>query len=109
MQPKFYADENVPAAVALSLQSRGIDIITVREAGLLGKNDNVQLAFALKEERVLITHDSDFLLLSKKQSHFGIIFFTQQTPIGKAAEEIESICLTFTVEELKNVVLFVPF
>lgn len=41
---RFYLDENVPVEVAKQLRSRGIDVVTVRDLGLLGATDTVHMA-----------------------------------------------------------------
>ncbi|MCP4113138.1 MAG: hypothetical protein GY749_47680 [Desulfobacteraceae bacterium] len=40
---KFYLDEHVSKAIAKGLRRRGIDVITVVEAGLLGATDEEHL------------------------------------------------------------------
>lgn len=110
MQPKFYVDENVPIAVSKGLKRRGMDILTVQEAKLLSKNDREQLQYAFQQQRVIITHDSDFLILVRKEKikHQGILFFTRQVGIGEAIEEIERVWLTYPEEDLRGIVLFLP-
>ena len=108
MRPKFYADENVPVAISKALRRIGIDVLTARDARLLGYSDREQLSFAVRENRVVITHDSDFLALIKKESHQGVLFFTAQVKIGKGIEEIERIYLTYSAEELEGLILFLP-
>lgn len=110
MQAKFYADEHVPAAVSQALKRRGIDILTVQEAKLRGRSDKEQLQYASVQQRIIITHDSDFLILARKEKikHPGILFFTSQVQIGKAIEEIERVWLTYTAEDLCRVTLFLP-
>jgi len=60
---KFYLDEHIPKGVVEGLRRRGIDVLTVQEAGRSGDSDERQLAFAKKEGRVLVTFDDDFLRL----------------------------------------------
>ena len=109
MQPKFYADENVPVAVSKALKRRGIDIVTAQESDMLQRNDESQLSFAVSEKRAAITHDSDFLILAtKEKNHYGILFFTKQVGIGQAIEEIEQVHLAYSAEELNGVILFLP-
>ncbi len=109
MQPRFYADENVSVAVCAVLRRRGIDVVSVRDAGLLGRSDAEQFSFAIREKRALITHDGDFLILAKNREHCGILFFTRQLPVGIAAEEIERMCFVLNAEDLRNSVVFLPF
>ena len=55
--------ENVDPDVALALRRQGIDVMATREMGLLGQPDEVQLAFACEQGRMIVTHDTDFLRL----------------------------------------------
>ena len=100
MRPKFYADENVPVVISRALQRMGMDILAARDVRLLGYSDREQLSFAVKENRVIITHDSDFLNLVRKEklSHHGVLFFTKQVTIGEAIEQIERIAFTYSGE-----------
>ncbi|HLC19491.1 MAG TPA: DUF5615 family PIN-like protein [Candidatus Nanoarchaeia archaeon] len=108
MQPKFYTDENVHVVIAKGLKKRGIDIITARDAGMLNKEDSTQLFFAKQQNRVIVTHDTDFLELVGNTSHTGLIFFTQQLSIGEAIEAIEQVYLEYSADDLMNTVLFLP-
>ncbi len=68
-------DENVDPDVALALRRQGIDVTTTYEMGLLGQPDEVQLAFACEQGRVIVTHDTDFLrLASQSADHWGVAF-----------------------------------
>ena len=58
-QIKFYLDEHIHSAVAEGLRRRRVNVLTVQEAGKSGLSDRDQLAFALSEERVMVTMDSD--------------------------------------------------
>jgi len=72
---RFHLDERVEAAAARALRDRGIDVTTAAEAGLLSAHDQQHLALALAENRVLVTHDADFLKLHARGIvHAGIAF-----------------------------------
>ena len=58
---RFHLDENVEIGVAHGLRRRGIDVSVASEAGLLAASDAEHMAFALRESRVIVTHDHDFL------------------------------------------------
>ena len=80
---KFYLDEHVPNAVARGLRARGIDVLTVVEAGMLGATDEEHLAHAKSEGRVIFSRDKDFLRLGTTiPDHAGVIYADMQTPIG---------------------------
>lgn len=72
---RFFLDQHVPAAVAQGLRQRGIDVLTVQEASRCGLPDPDQLQFALTEDRVLMSFDSDYLVLAATGvQHAGITY-----------------------------------
>jgi uncharacterized protein with PIN domain len=83
-QVRYYTDEHVSKAVARGLRERGVDVLTVAEAGMLGASDEEHLARARSEDRVVFTQDVDFLrLASSGVRHAGIAYAPQQTPVGE--------------------------
>lgn len=77
---RFYLDENVNHEVARGLQTRDIDVITTPEAGTMGKSDEEHLAYALSENRVVVTQDGDFCRMHYQgKSHAGIAYYEPQT------------------------------
>ncbi len=79
MQIRFHLDESVRNAVAEGLRKRGIAVTTPGDTGLLGASDSEHLAFALRENRVIVTHDSDFLRLDHVgHEHAGVAYCHQQ-------------------------------
>jgi predicted nuclease of predicted toxin-antitoxin system len=76
-------DEHIARAVVLGLRQRGIDVLTVAEAGRLGAADEEQLAFAQREGRVFFTRDDDFLRLhASGLPHAGIVYTSRRVSIG---------------------------
>jgi hypothetical protein len=76
-------DEHVPTAVTQGLRRRGVDALTVQEAGLRSATDEEHLAFALSQGRVIFTQDADFPRLHAAGTHHaGIVYAPQQTPVG---------------------------
>ena len=70
---RFHLDEHLPHAIAEGLRRRGIDVTTTVEAGLRGASDDVHLAYALEQRRVIVTNDPDFLVLAQQDMpHMGI-------------------------------------
>ena len=69
------ADEIAPAVVT-PLRERQIDVRTASELGLVGAADSILLARATSENRVIVTHDADFGLLTVRQGLplVGVIF-----------------------------------
>jgi predicted nuclease of predicted toxin-antitoxin system len=68
---RFHLDQHIPNSVARGLRLRGIDVSTTAEAGLQDADDVDHLAFALSENRVLVTQDADFLRLWSSYSPSG--------------------------------------
>jgi hypothetical protein len=60
-KPKFYADENLPSAAVKIVGSLGGHVLTAQEANRQGHPDENHSAFALKDGRVLLTCDRDYL------------------------------------------------
>jgi hypothetical protein len=76
---RFHLDEHVSPAVAAGLRLRGIEVTTALEAGLGGAADSEHLAFALRERRVIVTHDRHFPQLHAVGArHAGIAYCYQQ-------------------------------
>jgi predicted nuclease of predicted toxin-antitoxin system len=75
---RYHLDEDVDHAVAAGLRNRGIDVTTSTDAALVGASDLEQIAYALREGRVLVTHDADHLQhASSGAEHSGIAFCRQ--------------------------------
>lgn len=68
-------EDSLAKALVNRLRNAGHDVITVNEMGLNGRSDEVVLALAIAEERVLLTHNcNDFQVLHKANPcHPGII------------------------------------
>ena len=58
---RFLVDENMDAETTLFLRGEGWNVKSVFEAGLSGHPDENVLALAHREDRVLLTHDADYL------------------------------------------------
>jgi hypothetical protein len=70
-------------------------VLTVQEARRSGLSDREQLSFALSEQRVMVTMDSDFLMLtSEGVPHAGIVYVNPQRSVG---ELIGSLMLVYDV------------
>lgn len=52
---RFYTDEHIARAVVRGLRQRGVDVLTVPEAGLMGAPDVPHLRFAVRTQRVTVT------------------------------------------------------
>jgi predicted nuclease of predicted toxin-antitoxin system len=61
---RFLANESVPGAAVVALRAAGNDVIWIRTAAP-GSSDPEVLAWAAREERILLTFDKDFGELAK--------------------------------------------
>ncbi|MEK7173660.1 MAG: DUF5615 family PIN-like protein [Patescibacteria group bacterium] len=71
MSLKLLCDENIPYLIKTSLEQRGFDVGCVTP----GMKDNVVAELARREQRILITFDSDFanILAYPPSKYFGIL------------------------------------
>ena len=70
------ADENIHPDVVRFLQEQGCDVVAVRESQLVGSTDEELLRTAVSENRLVLTHDSDFGTLAVLQGKpvVGIVY-----------------------------------
>lgn len=73
---RFLTDGNTNPVVVQYLKDCQLDIFDVRENMLSGRRDFFLLSLAVQQQRVVITHDSDFgtLAIAAQQPVFGIIY-----------------------------------
>ena len=62
----FHLDEHMDHAIAHGLISRGINCTTTTDADMLGAPEEAHIEFALRERRVTVTNDPDFLAFANK-------------------------------------------
>ena len=75
---RYHLDEHVASAIAAGLRRRGIDVTTTTDAGLLSAPDEIHLAFAKQERRVIVTQDADYLCnAARDPTHFGVVYYPQ--------------------------------
>jgi predicted nuclease of predicted toxin-antitoxin system len=104
----FHLDESVNNAIAIGLRQRGIDVTTSREAGLISASDEDQIQHTHNHNRVLITHDDDFLRLHHQGfQHAGIAYCRpQHRSIGQILQSLVALWRTYETEDLRNEVVF---
>jgi hypothetical protein len=106
---RFHLDENVNNSVAKGLRRRGISITTTSEENLIGAADEKQLAFASSQNRVLFTHDDDFLRMHQANvAHTGIVYCHKDTrSIGEIIEALSLVWEWLTPEDMIAQVEFI--
>jgi predicted nuclease of predicted toxin-antitoxin system len=113
---KFLLDENISPSIAKYLcVNHQLDVVAIRDRGLLGIDDASVLEYAFNKDRILITSNvRDFEKLAKaREIHPGIIFLidgnlssnSQIKMIIKAVAEIQT--MTQLGKDMVNQVLYV--
>jgi predicted nuclease of predicted toxin-antitoxin system len=101
---RFHLDENVAPVIAAALRRYGADVTTTVEAGLRTAPDHAHMAFAKREQRIIITHDNDFLRLAAEDpSHPGIVYCHQvEHSLGDIIRGLHLIFQVLTPEEMQG-------
>ena len=106
---RFYTDEHVAPAVMRGLRERGVDVLTVVQAGMLGASDEEHVTHALVTGRVIFTQDDDFLRLHAAGSdHARIVYAHQQTAIGDIIRGLMLIYQVLDMAEMRRHVEYLP-
>ncbi|MBN2383645.1 DUF5615 family PIN-like protein [bacterium] len=75
---------------------------------MIGSSDREQLAFATKNNRVIITRDHDFLRLdSQGIKHCGIVYANPKTSIGELIRGIMLIATILDPDSMNNHIEFI--
>ena len=82
----LYLDEDVDVLIADLIKAHGFFATTTRDEDQLGSSDSDQLAYALSQQKTLLTHNrTDFEMLAQAyfesgQTHYGIIIAVRHPP-----------------------------
>jgi len=105
---RYFTDEHVARAVARGLQNRGVDALTIVEAGLLGADDEALLTFVRREQRVIVTQDQDFLRMAAREyDHPGVVYALQERSIGQMVRMLDLLAQVSDAEEMNGRVEFI--
>ena len=71
------ADENFPLPSYKYLKEKGIDITHITDSGYASIKDEAVIELSVKENRIIVTFDSDFgeLIFKSGYKPIGVIFF----------------------------------
>lgn len=95
-------------AIATALRSRGIDITTTTDAELISEDDAAHIEYALREQRVIVTSDADFLAFaSQNTAHAGIAFVPKGSrSIGHVVRQLCLMNDCLEADEMQGMVEF---
>lgn len=84
---KFLLDENAELRLAASLREAGHDVTVIAQDYPHALQDRDVLELARREQRILITNDTDFgeLIVRDQIPHAGVILF--RLPLASSTEE----------------------
>ena len=86
---KFLLDENVPLSIKNEISNLGYYVITLKDFNKLGAINGEVAEIALRENAIIITFDSDFLILKKNlQLKSRIIYINIHPRDPKIAREL---------------------
>lgn len=109
---RFFLDHNVSHRLAPALRRLGHDVVTARDLGLEGADDDQQLTAATDAARVLVTHNrKDFIALHRawhrwsrrwgvEAAHGGILVLLPQKPelpVAAAARALDEAITRYRV------------
>jgi hypothetical protein len=105
---RLYMDEDsMEEALVRALRTRGIDVKTALEAGMIEQTDADHLAFATVEQRVLCTYNvGDFwtlhsVTIAQGRHHVGIILVPQQRyGIGELLRRLLHLAAALLADEM---------
>lgn len=110
-RPALLLDEDVRVILAEILRARGYDATHVLEVGRGGKTDPEQLAYAVRQGRVMLTHNiRDHLRLARTyqaraKMHHGIIV-SDQVPLRELLRRVLRCLSRHTAEEMHNRIIW---
>ncbi len=108
-QTRVLLDEHVWAGLTRELTERGYDVIHATDTPQAGSDDEVLLAFAAAEDRVLLTFNvRDFAPLvatwyEAGREHAGVIL-SAQLPPGELLRRTERLLVALSADDLRNTV-----
>jgi predicted nuclease of predicted toxin-antitoxin system len=105
---RFHLDEHIDPAIAAAPRHLGIDVTTTVEASLRSAPDDDHLAHARSDQRVVVTHDSDFLRIDRFGAfHPGVAYCRQgERSIGQIVEMLALMWEVYTPDDMQNRVEF---
>jgi len=104
---KFKIDENLPFVLKELIEGHGKhEVDSVYHENITGIDDKNLIVHCLKEQRVLITLDTDFMKII--DDNYGIIVLRSRTQGKKAVKAIfQNFLNNFNLEETKRKIIIV--
>jgi predicted nuclease of predicted toxin-antitoxin system len=108
---RLFIDEDVWLGLAAALRERGFDAIHVYEVARGSLNDREQMAFAVQQQRAILTHNKrHYIPLVAEyywadKVHYGILVIAQ-LPRGELLRRVEAFLRQHQANQVRNQVWF---
>jgi predicted nuclease of predicted toxin-antitoxin system len=105
--PKLYLNEHLSWHLAEQLRKYGFDVTSTIELGMLEDDDETQLAFAVSQQRAIVSINHQHFAplheqyITEGKMHWGIILSTEES-IPVLRRRLLSLLNTLSADELKN-------
>ncbi|MBI4036197.1 DUF5615 family PIN-like protein [Candidatus Daviesbacteria bacterium] len=93
---KFLADEDFPKPLVTKIRKLGFSVKTIQQQNLQGSSDKTVAGMALKEKRIVLSFDKDFLKNQPKNLQV-VIFSFPKIPTLKV-----NLLIEFFLKDLKQ-------
>ena len=109
---RVYLDEDVDVLLADLLVARGFNCLTAANAGHLGWRDEAHLDYALREARILVSHNrKDFEQLAirwwaQQKEHAGIVLAIRRADTYQLARRLMPVLVQNDQAGWRNCVLY---
>ena len=116
MKIRFLADADLNKAIVSGLVRRepSIDFVTAHAAGLRGMSDAEVLALAMRQQRVLVSHDVSTMPAQYRAFRAtevrspGVFLVPQSAEVGTAIESLLLIWLASDAADWENRLVWLP-
>jgi predicted nuclease of predicted toxin-antitoxin system len=101
---RFHLDEHIDPNIARGLRRYGIDVTTTLDAGLRTQSDELHLVFIREDQRVIVTHDDDFLIMASDITDYpGIVYCAPNSrSVGEIIRSLILIYEVYSPEEMSG-------
>jgi uncharacterized protein DUF5615 len=114
---RLAADENFNGRIVRGLRRRlpDLDLLRVQDTPVSGADDDELLDWAVRENRIVLTHDVSTLVekawrrVKEGRAMRGVVAVGSDAPIGEVVSDLALLVLAGTVEDVEARVLYLPF
>lgn len=98
---KFLADENFARPVVVAIKKLGYSVKTIQQKNLQGSSDETVTNIALKEKRIVLTFDKDFLK-NQPRNLQAVVFEFPKVPTTEIIPVVEKFLIDLSNIKTKD-------